>query len=1093
MFACKKVYFLISVVAVIIFSVNPLYAAIINVPADQPTIQDAIDATTNGDTVIVAAETYFENINFSGKLITVKSLTGPENTIIDGNASGSVVSFISGEDNNAKLEGFTVTNGSATYGGGIRIDSSSPTITNCIIRDNVGDYGGGIDCTASASLVIEDCIIADNEYYIGGGGIALTSSSPTITDCEIKGNNIPGSYVAFGGGIYANASSPSIENCTIDNNEGYYGGGIYCSYTSTPAITDSIINNNYTASSHGGGIVARYAGCSITVTNCVVACNDANNNGGGLYIWDDASALIKKTIISGNRSGSAGGGIHNDGSAIIEQCHIIGNIKGGIYSGMSSDLTVINCAISKNSGNSSGGGIFCYNASINNCTFTENQATSVGGGIYVYSGSTAEIVNSILWGNTDGTGSNQITSSGTINITYSDIEGGWSGTGNINDDPLLLGTRLTSSSPCIDAGTITGAPIQDIEGDTRPLGSGIDMGSDEFSGAPLATLHVPADYDTIQEAIYKAKDGDTVLVDRGTYYENICFLGKIVTVKSQKGYKQTTIDGGGNGSVIKLRSGEDCQTILDGFTITNGYAKSGGGISCSYYSSPVIKNCHIAANSVLSSGGGIYLYSYSSPKIINTNIVNNNIMDNFIEGFGSGIYCNISSSPDIINCTISGNYMTHYNNSGIYCWNQSSPHVVNSILWDNFNSEIYLQGASITVSYSDVKGGYTGTGNIDIDPLFADPRPPSTTPANDGDYHLQIDSPCIDMGTKDTITYPDLPLNDIDGNYRPFKWGYDMGADEYAIEYPKLISWNGNLVADFRDVHGLNYYNVPMGWNNITGWGNVNQMLEWDDGATVHLVVDFGNGRGLRRYDGTTWTPMTDWDNVSGMTTWGNNLAVDFGAGRGLYNYNGSWIKITGWDTANAMAWWNDGINDFLIVDFGSGRGTYSYNGTVWNKMTSWCDVEHMTVYNDGTSDILAVDFGSGQGLFTYDGTWTKITGWDTAHDMVAFGNKLSVDFGSGRGLFTYDGTWTKITGWDTSNDMTEWYDGTVSNLVVDFANNSGLKSYDGSWHSLTGWDNTIEMQGFGTNLGVDFGPGTGVYSYDGSTWAELTIWSTTD
>src|SRR6516225_56407 len=112
-------------------------ASIIHVPADQPTIQGAISAASNGDTVQVAAGTYVENLNFLGKAITVTSDQGPDVTIIDGNQAGSVVTFASGEGLQSVLNGFTVRNGnaasSALDGGGIRIANSSPTITGNFI------------------------------------------------------------------------------------------------------------------------------------------------------------------------------------------------------------------------------------------------------------------------------------------------------------------------------------------------------------------------------------------------------------------------------------------------------------------------------------------------------------------------------------------------------------------------------------------------------------------------------------------------------------------------------------------------------------------------------------------------------------------------------------------------------------------------------------------------------------------------------------------------------------------------------------------------------------------------------------------------
>ncbi len=224
----------------------------IDVPADYPTVQEAIDAAWDCDTVLVARGHYYERIDFIGKAILVASnfifdndTTSIDSTIIDGGGSGSVVVFSASEDLGSTIQGFTITNGNAYNGGGIHCDGSSPTIINNIVVGNSAlESGGGIWCSSSPAISCNTII--DNSAY-RGGGIACDLFSATIS-----GNTITDNSGMYGGGIHCYESSPTITNNGMTGNLADSGGAVCCWNLSSPAITNNTITEN--SASAGGGI-----------------------------------------------------------------------------------------------------------------------------------------------------------------------------------------------------------------------------------------------------------------------------------------------------------------------------------------------------------------------------------------------------------------------------------------------------------------------------------------------------------------------------------------------------------------------------------------------------------------------------------------------------------------------------------------------------------------------------------------------------------------------------------------------------------------------------------------------------------------------
>jgi hypothetical protein len=268
-------------------------------------------------------------------------------------------------------------------------------------------------------------------------------------------------------------------------------------------------------------------------------------------------------------------------------------------------------------------------------------------------------------------------------------------------------------------------------------------------------------------------------------------------------------------------SGTNATAVLDGFTITGGNANSssanssGGGMYNSI-GSPLLLNVTFSGNSSDSYGGGM-LNASSSPTLVNVTFSRNSagssggmlnhrssptLVNVTFSGnsahYGGGMH-NLSSNPTLTNVTFSGNYAEY--GGGMYNY-ESSPALTNCILWGNTaptGPQICNAISSTpTITYSDIQGGYSGTGNINADPLFL--RNPDsgdgdwTTPGDNdyGDLRLQPASPAIDVGDNSALPADTLDLDkdgniseplpiDLDGNFRIVNGVVDMGAYEARL------------------------------------------------------------------------------------------------------------------------------------------------------------------------------------------------------------------------------------------------------------------------------------------------------------------------
>ncbi len=460
----KRIYFLILFISAI-----HLFGAIINVPADQATIQDAVDAASSGDEIVVADGTYTgvgnTDITWWNKQLWVHSANGASNCVIDceNSARAFVFDFSSTTGryitNSTIIEGFTIRNGHIDGhnlgGGAIFMDEGYPT-----------------DPQNKLTPIIRNNIFENNYSGVYGGAI----------------------YYYYGLPVEASLQYCRIENNIFRNNTAHYGGAISTQYSELK-IRNNTFENNSTFSGGAGGAIHIYNG-SISDYNTEVKYNTFDSNtaieneiygtGGALYIAGMTGGYVYNNEFYNNEASSGGGAIF---------C-------------AHSEFTVYNNLIYNNTCTFRGAGICIYN--FNGCDVGSNTiANNTGPGITFspYNGDTdSNIANNIIWGNTTSFTWTYNQSQAIPTFLFNDIEGGVpafgsDAGGNIDADPLfglpaMDIYRLRNGSPCISTAHAGGTcPANDLVDNARPLGTGFDMGCYESDddGDFVEALALPID------------------------------------------------------------------------------------------------------------------------------------------------------------------------------------------------------------------------------------------------------------------------------------------------------------------------------------------------------------------------------------------------------------------------------------------------------------------------------------------------------------------------------------------------------------------------------------------------------------------------
>ncbi len=321
---------------------------------------------------------------------------------------------LSDRPSRGREETFQLVNGLALKGGYAGVATPDPNARDTVLYETVlsGDLDGNDAPVIDPEELRNESTRAENSFHVVTADGTEIVPSTVLDGFTITGGNANGAWEegnGDGGGILCYQSSPSIMNCVIHGNSaGYLGhGGGMINLSGSPTLTNCTFRGNL-ADRYGGGML-NYLG-SATLVECRFIGNTTRSAGGGVLNWSSEVSLTKCVLSGNSASKDSGGGMLSDDSSV----------------------TLRNCVFSGNWSRRNGGGLYIYDktARLSNCTFSGNSAGGRGGGIYNYSGY-AELGGCIVWGNLD----SEI--DGSAVATYSDIEGGLPGEGNMDTDPCF--------------------------------------------------------------------------------------------------------------------------------------------------------------------------------------------------------------------------------------------------------------------------------------------------------------------------------------------------------------------------------------------------------------------------------------------------------------------------------------------------------------------------------------------------------------------------------------------------------------------------------------------------------------------------------
>jgi predicted outer membrane repeat protein len=490
---------------------------------DAPTIAAAMDSASAGETILVAAGTYYEHDITMKNGVALIGESGSACTVIDAQQRGRVLDCCDVDDSTL-IQGLTLTGGVALGadvmdgGGGVRCISATLRIVDCVLLGNSAEeYGGGMVCATGSSPTLIGCRFTENSSGFDGGAIYCKQhSSPIIVGGELTHN----SAVRHGGGISCREyCSPDLTDCTFSSNSsGGQGGALYCYYYSNPLVVGCTFAEN--SAGDDGGALLFVTACSPHLTNCVFRSNSASDQGGVALCQGASIPVFDHCLLCDNSAGSYGGAM----SLILNVTPVLEN-----------------CTITANSA-PNGSGFYLYRAtpSLDRCILSFGLQ---GAAVLCGSEAAAVFTCTDVYGNDGGDWTDCIADQQETS-------------GNLCEDPLFCDPenedyRLRSCSQCLNSTVCDQIGAYGLGPCVRqwrilPDGSG--------------------DAPTIQAAVDSAGGCDTLLVAPGTYLENIT-LKHGMFLLSEGGASVTSIRSNGDADWVVACHEVGPPDVLRGFTI----------------------------------------------------------------------------------------------------------------------------------------------------------------------------------------------------------------------------------------------------------------------------------------------------------------------------------------------------------------------------------------------------------------------------------------------------------------------------------------------------------------------------------------------